>query len=53
LCLPFQALKLALVTGKLRKLYNLVAYIIASKKKINLFLALQVKANVSCIKGKR
>ena len=38
---------------KLRKLYNLVAHIIVFRKRINLFLALQVNANISYIKGKR
>ena len=38
---------------ELKKLYNLVVYVIASRKRTDLFLALQVKANVSRIKGKR
>jgi len=31
----------------------LVAHVIASSKRTDLFLALQVNANVSCVEGKR
>ena len=38
---------------ELGKLYNLVAHVIASSKRTDLFLALQVNINTSCVKRKR
>ena len=39
--------------GELRKLYNLVAHVIASRKQSDLFTALQETKNISIIARKR
>jgi hypothetical protein len=39
--------------GKLRKLYNLVVYVIAFSKRIDLFLELQKTKNIGIAVGKR
>ena len=39
--------------GELGKLHNLVAHVMASGKRTDLFLALQVNTNTSCAEGKR
>ena len=50
---PRERQKLQRQRGELGKLYNLVAHVIASRKRTDLFLVLQVNANVGCVKGKR
>ena len=50
---PGERRKLQRQRRELGKLYNLVVYIIASGKRTDLFLVLQVNINIGRIEGKR
>jgi hypothetical protein len=50
---PGERRKLWRQRGELGKLYNLVAHVIASGKRTDLFIALQAEANVRVAQGKR